>query len=368
MSFVLEQYKRFFSLSENEIALLGYPAYALPLFTEKQLMNLCDSAKRVFQSHESIGSLSGEWIIVGDLHGSIHDLIRILALNEPPPLKNYLFLGDYVDRGEYSIEVISLLFSLIVTYPNNIFMIRGNHEFRKINRNYGFLQEITKRYDEHLWEYFNSTFDYLPLACLVNEKILCVHGGIGPSLKNLDSIANIVRPVAEETPLINDLVWSDPTMAVDSYARNPRGSGTWFGCFTLRKFLKSQKLDVLVRAHQLISKGVSSFDEGKCITVFSCSNYGGNRNNAGILYAAYGQELLGANYAPYYPLKRDDCIFIKHEEEAPPDAPKEANQILQKIKIRVRTSYVAETQGNNRLPLLSNRRHPSKAFDIEQEI
>ena len=368
MSFVIEHFSKYFSLNETDIGLIGYPSYPLPLFTEQQLMQLCDLAKEVFQRQDTVGRISGNWIIVGDLHGSIHDLIRILNKNKPPPETNYLFLGDYVDRGNYSVEVIALLFALIIKFPFNIFMIRGNHEFRKVNRNYGFFQEINTRYSASLWEYFNNTFDYLPLACIVNNTYLCVHGGLGPQVKSVQLIDRIRRPVSEETPIISDLVWSDPTTAIYNYEKNPRGSGSWFGCLALRKFLLSQKLERLIRAHQLIAKGVSAFDEGKCVTVFSCSNYSGNRNYSGILHCQQDEELLGENYPPYNPIARDDCIFIKYEDTAPPEAPKKAQQILQKIKIRVRTSYLSETQTNNRLPLLSGRRHPSKLLDVETEI
>lgn len=309
----------------------------------------------------TVGRLNGRWVIVGDLHGSIHDLIRILALNQLPPHTNYVFLGDYVDRGEYSIEVISLLFSLLVTFPEHIFLIRGNHEFRNINRIYGFYQEITKRYDESMWEYFNSTFDYLPVAVVLNEDTLLVHGGLGPHVHSVQKIEKIQRPVSEVTPILSDLVWSDPTMSTKMYTSNPRGSGTWFGFVALRKFLMGEKLETLVRAHQLISQGVAYFDEGKCITVFSASNYGGSRNYSGILIYGPDEPMIEATYSPYYIIKRDECVFMKYPDTDEKNVRQVTKQVLEKIKIRVRTTYKSESSAANHLPLLSDRKHPSKA-------
>ena len=145
--------------------------------------------------------------IKGDIHGQYYDLLRLFEYGGFPPEANYLFLGDYVDRGKHSLEVICLLLSYKIKYPENFFLLRGNHESASINRIYGFYDECTiynfnkriiiigrRRYSIKLWKTFTECFNCLPVAALIDEKILCMHGGLSPELSNLDQIKRIMRP------------------------------------------------------------------------------------------------------------------------------------------------------------------------------
>jgi serine/threonine-protein phosphatase PP1 catalytic subunit len=132
--------------------------------------------------------------IVGDIHGQFYDLLRIFEYGGYPGESNYLFLGDYVDRGKNSLETICLLLAFKVKYKENFFLLRGNHEAENINRVYGFYDECKKRYNVKLWKLFCDTFNCLPVAALVDEKILCMHGGISPQLQDLEQINKINRP------------------------------------------------------------------------------------------------------------------------------------------------------------------------------
>jgi len=113
-------------------------------------------------------------------------LLRLFSLNGFPPEQNYLFLGDYVDRGRHSIEVMCLLMAYKIKYPENFFILRGNHETESISRLYGFYDECKRRYSIKLWKTFVDLFNCLPVAALIEDKILCMHGGISPHLENLD--------------------------------------------------------------------------------------------------------------------------------------------------------------------------------------
>ena len=130
----------------------------------------------------------------GDIHGQYTDLIRLFEYGGFPPDANYLFLGDYVDRGKNSLETVCLLFAYKIKYKENFFLLRGNHESEQINRMYGFYDECKRRYSVKLWKTFLDTFNYLPVAAFIDDKILCMHGGLSPELHSLDQIRNINRP------------------------------------------------------------------------------------------------------------------------------------------------------------------------------
>lgn len=130
----------------------------------------------------------------GDIHGQFNDLLRLFESCGYPPKFNYLFLGDYVDRGKQSIETISMLFAFKIKYKDNIFLLRGNHESEIINKSYGFLDECKRRFSQKLFKSFNDSFNFLPIAAVVNNKILCMHGGLSPELHSLNQINEIRRP------------------------------------------------------------------------------------------------------------------------------------------------------------------------------
>jgi serine/threonine-protein phosphatase PP1 catalytic subunit len=143
--------------------------------------------------------------ICGDVHGQFYDLLRLFEYGGYPPEANYLFLGDYVDRGKQSLETICLLLAYKVKYPENFFLLRGNHECASINRIYGFYDECKRRYSVKLWKVFTECFNCLPIAASVDDKILCMHGGLSPELQVLDQLRKICRPtdVPEQGKKIN---------------------------------------------------------------------------------------------------------------------------------------------------------------------
>lgn len=128
---------------------------------------------------------------------------------------NYLFLGDYVDRGKQSLEVVSLLFAYKIKYPENFFLLRGNHECAGINRIYGFYDECRRRFSVKMWKQFCNTFNCLPCTAVIDDKIICMHGGLSPELSQMEQIANLARPCdVPDTGLLCDILWSDPDPSI----------------------------------------------------------------------------------------------------------------------------------------------------------
>merc|ERR1712232_903319 len=149
--------------------------------------------------------------VCGDLHGQFPDLLRLFEYSGLPPEQNYLFLGDYVDRGKQSIETIALLLAYKIKFPENFFLLRGNHETAQISRIYGFFDECKRRCNIKLWKQFCDVFNCLPICGLIDEKIMCMHGGLSPELHNFDQIRRVSRPTdVPDTGIICDLLWSDP--------------------------------------------------------------------------------------------------------------------------------------------------------------
>lgn len=248
----------------------------LPKYDASSVELLISESTTILRRKRPLLKLNTPMTLVGDIHGSIFDLLRIFQIFGLPPHRSYLFLGDYVDRGANSVEVLTLIMALMIKYPSNVHLLRGNHEFRHINQAYGFFFEILEVFnDSSIWSKFNDMFTYLPLAAIVNNQVFCVHGGLSPLLTTVDVIDRVNLPVQnyENSQLISDLVWSDPRDDINGYASNQRGSGTSFGPDTLQQFLSDNGLKLLVRAHQCVPSGYAPFHSASGITLFSCSNY-----------------------------------------------------------------------------------------------
>lgn len=195
-----------------------------------------------------------------------------------------MFLGDYVDRGKQSIECSALVLAYKIKYPENFFCIRGNHECAAINRIYGFYDECKRRYSIKLWKTFTDVFNCLPVAACVDDKILCVHGGLSPELTELQQINRIVRPTdVPDTGLLCDLIWSDPDKDIDGWGENDRGVSFTYGEDIVSNFLAKNDLDLIVRAHQVVEDGYEFFARRQLVTLFSAPNYCGEFDNAGAM-------------------------------------------------------------------------------------
>ncbi len=242
---------------------------------EPSLKHLIEKLTEILIEESNISLIKSPVIICGDIHGQFYDLLKLLSLGGSLPKTNYLFLGDYVDRGNNSVEVIELLFCYKLKYPNNIFLLRGNHESRQIAFTYGFYEEITRKYgNANAWEYFTDLFDYLPLAALVEGKIFCVHGGLSPYISTIDQIRLINRKM--EIPregVFCDLMWSDPD-DIETWIISCRGAGWIYGWKVVDEFTHINGLELICRAHQLVMEGFKYWFEKKNLcTVWSAPNY-----------------------------------------------------------------------------------------------
>ena len=222
--------------------------------------------------------------VCGDTHGQYPDLLKLFEAGGYPPEANYLFLGDYVDRGKYSLETICLLLAYKIKYEENFFLLRGNHECASINRIYGFYDECKKRYSIKLWKTFTDCFNCLPVAALLDDKILCMHGGLSSELEKVEQIKNIVRPTdVPEQGLLCDLLWSDPEENKSGFGPNDRGVSVTFNSKVVETFLKNNDLDLICRAHQVVEEGYEFFANRMLVTVFSAPNYCGEFDNSGAM-------------------------------------------------------------------------------------
>ena len=256
----------------------------------------------------------GDFVIVGDIHGNLHDLLRIFKIYVYPPLRHYIFLGDYVDRGDFSVDVITLLFILYCLYPSHITLIRGNHEFKEINSVYGFKDECLDRFgNEVLFNSFNEAFKYLPLACIVNKEIFCVHGGISQKVECIDDLEKLYFPISEHCDVVTEMVWSDPSSWPINYIANPRGLGKMFGLTAVNEFLRKTELKMIIRAHQCVD-GYSIMYNGKLITVFSSSNYSPHLRNASGVVILSSDSCIPVKHKELDKMKRADCVYLPVSE------------------------------------------------------
>ena len=252
---------------------------------EEEIKFLIDKSLPIIKEQKMLVELEAPLHVCGDIHGQYYDLLRIFEHCGYPGEYNYLFLGDYVDRGKQSLETVCLLLCYKIKFPEKVTLLRGNHESSVTNRIYGFYDECKRRYNVRLWRSFTDLFNWLPVAAIIDEKILCMHGGLSPELKNLQNITDISRPTdIPDTGLLCDLLWSDPDKDCVEYDENDRGVSVIFGEKIVQDFNKKNDLDLIIRAHQVVDDGYEFFAQRQLITIFSAPNYCGEfDNSAGIM-------------------------------------------------------------------------------------
>ncbi|KAJ8513302.1 hypothetical protein OPV22_003736 [Ensete ventricosum] len=232
----------------------GRPGKQVQLL-EAEIRQLCVVSKELFLQQPNLLELEAPIKICGDIHGQYSDLLRLFEYGGLPPQANYLFLGDYVDRGKQSLETICLLLAYKI------------------------------KFNVRLWKVFTDCFNCLPVAALIDEKILCMHGGLSPDLHNLGQIRNLARPTdVPDSGLLCDLLWSDPSKEIQGWGMNDRGVSYTFGPDRVSDFLQKQDLDLICRAHQVVEDGYEFFADRQLVTIFSAPNYCGEFDNAVVLH------------------------------------------------------------------------------------
>jgi len=251
---------------------------------ESNIKFLISKAKSLIISQPIFLELESPITVCGDIHGQYPDLLKLFELGGFPPDTNYIFLGDYVDRGKQSLECICLLLAYKIKYEENFFLLRGNHECGSINRIYGFFDECKRRYNVKLWKSFVDLFNCLPIAASIDDKIFMVHGGLSPELKTVEQLQKIKRPTdVPDDGLLCDILWSDPDENASGWGANDRGVSVTFNETVLKNFLEKNELDLLCRAHQVVEDGYEFFGNRQLVTVFSAPNYCGEFDNSGAI-------------------------------------------------------------------------------------
>lgn len=241
---------------------------------EDQVKALTEKCREVLVKESNVQGVPCPITVCGDVHGQFYDLMELFRIGGDIPTTNYLFMGDYVDRGYYSVETVSLLVALKVRHPKRITILRGNHESRQITQVYGFYDECLRKYGSvNVWRYCTDIFDYLSLSALIDNRILCVHGGLSPTITTVDQIRTIDRK--QEVPhdgAMCDLLWSDPE-DVTGWGLSPRGAGYLFGGDVCQQFNAANNIDLIARAHQLVMEGYKWMFDEQLVTVWSAPNY-----------------------------------------------------------------------------------------------
>lgn len=271
--------------------------------TEQEVRQLCELAKKILQEESNVHPIRCPVTISGDIHGQFHDLMELFRIGGFPPDTNYLFLGDYVDRGYFSVECVSLLLCFKVRYRERITVLRGNHETRQITQIYGFYDECVRKFGSpSVWKCFTELFDFLPLTALIDNKIFTQHGGLSPSISQLQEVRQIDRftEVPHEGAMC-DLLWSDPDERM-GWGVSPRGAGYTFGQDMSEKFLQENGLNIIARAHQLIMDGYNWCHDNQVVTIFSAPNYCYRCGNQAAIMEI--DENLGHNFVQFDPAPR----------------------------------------------------------------
>ncbi|XP_061340320.1 serine/threonine-protein phosphatase 5 isoform X1 [Gastrolobium bilobum] len=278
---------------EGDVVTLDFVKKMMDDFKNQKCLHKRYAFQIVFQTREMLLALPSlvdinvpdgkHFTVCGDVHGQYYDLLNIFELNGLPSEENpYLFNGDFVDRGSFSLEVILTLFALKCMSPSAIYLARGNHESKSMNKIYGFEGEVRSKLNDTFVELFAEVFCYLPLAHVINKKIFVVHGGLfsvdGVKLSDIRSINRFCEP--PEEGLMCELLWSDP-QPLPGRGPSKRGVGLSFGADVTKRFLQENNLDLVVRSHEVKDEGYEIEHDGKLITVFSAPNYCDQMGNKG---------------------------------------------------------------------------------------
>ncbi|CAI7619918.1 unnamed protein product [Penicillium glandicola] len=254
--------------------------------TDTEITAICKLSRELLLAETVLLELPAPIKIVGDIYGQYTDLIRIFEMSGFPPESNYLFLGNYVNRGKQSLETILLLLCYKLKYSENVFLLRGNHECASVSRICSFYDECKWRSNVKMWKIFIDTFNCLPVAAIVSGKIFCVHGGLSPDLLHMDDIRSIARPTdIPDDGLLTDLLWSDPgdTSMEEDWEPNERGVSYCFSGKVIDTFLDQHGFDLVCRAHTVVQDGYEFYQGRMLVTIFSAPDYCGEFNNSGAI-------------------------------------------------------------------------------------
>jgi len=282
-------------------------------------------AKALFRQEPNIICLPRGCTIAGDIHGQYYDLLTIFELGGPLGQQPYIFLGDYVDRGSFSCECLFLLLALKLNHPRSLILLRGNHESRQMTQVFTYKKECRVKYSLDLWYESMSLFDSLPICALIDNRFLCMHGGISPHIKSLHDIVQLNRfqEIPSEGSLC-DLMWSDPHRKFNDQQppswifNNTRNCSFFFNYKACEHFLIENRLLAIIRAHEVVPNGVLFYDLGSLsqfpvlISIFSAPNYCDVYNNTAAIIIYDHQR----NFRPIHFQHRPHPFVLPNHENA----------------------------------------------------
>lgn len=262
---------------------------------KKDIVKIVRLATDILKAEPNLISITDPVVVVGDIHGQFYDLLKLISVGGNPDTTKYLFLGDFVDRGIFSIETMMLVLCLKIAHPTTITLLRGNHECRQMTITFNFREECLVKHDQEIYDLFVDLFDALPISAVINGKFIAFHGGISPELKTLAELNKIDRfkePPA--TGVICDILWSDPVdradgvLEKDFMPNEQRGCSYLFGMKSLSTFLSKNGLLSVIRGHEVQLEGYKMYhwkskNFPQVITVFSAPNYCDSYNNKGAI-------------------------------------------------------------------------------------
>ena len=286
---------------------------------EGQLIEIFDKFIEIVSEEDNVLYLDAPINVVGDVHGQLFDVFNMFdtAREKSCEKERFLFLGDFVDRGHFSIETFAYLACLKIKSPEKIFLLRGNHESPSINQMYGLYHDCTSLYGSPtIWCLANKTFQYLPFAAVISNQFFCVHGGLSPELRFIEQLYTLNRVCdIPDSGIFADITWSDPSEDIKKWQKSKRGSGYNFGRNEVEKFLHNNKCSLVIRSHQLAMEGYDKLfmkdDRPQLLTVWSAPNYCYMSGNKATFMAVDDQlnyELIGFDQRTEVPFDDDSSM------------------------------------------------------------
>lgn len=292
----------------------------LPRIDEGRMIDLCQNSLKLIKDSKNIVAVGSPCYVIGNINGNIRDLLRILCHIERLDDNNFLFLGGYVNKGQFSLETITLILSLLCLYPDSVHLLRGSDEFESECVKGGFIEEIHQIYGEGtiLVQLFMELFSWLPFIGIVNQHFFCVHSGISKHVNALKKVRDIPRPIVNlENNMIKDFVTAEYNDEISNFETSDKTKTTLYGKQAFDNFFKSTGTRRLIRSHNPTEECL--YASGKGINIFSNSNYNSTMNKCSFCSITKENKLIGHELFPMEGLNREDAVFENDESRAVTD-------------------------------------------------